>query len=61
MSDDVSQRTEAINMKITLRVRRMIEQLAAHLTIKTGERHTLTDVMELGVEELGKREKVKIK
>ena len=60
MSDDNEPRTEKVNLLVTPKVRRAIEQLAAHLTIKTGDRHTMTDVIEQGVLDLAKREKVEV-
>jgi hypothetical protein len=41
--------------------RRQLEQLAAHLTIKTGERHTMSRVLELAIELLARREKLERK
>jgi hypothetical protein len=42
-------REHVMSFKVTQDVRTMVEQLAAHLAVKRGRRHTMTDVIEEGV------------
>ncbi len=51
-------RQSVISLRVTPEVRRMIEQLAAVLTIRRGKRHTITDVMEESIRMLARKEKV---
>lgn len=44
--------------RVTQEVRTLVEQLAAKLTVKRGERHTLTDVVIEGIYLLAKKEKL---
>ena len=52
-------RQETMGFKVTAEVRRLVEQLAARMTVKRGERQTMTDVLEEAVRLLALRENVK--
>ena len=45
-----------LTVKLTQEDRRLAEQLAGRLTIKTGRRHTMTDVVELALRRLSEDE-----
>ena len=51
------ERTEVLSLKVTAKIKRAIETLAAQRTIKSGERHTMTDVIEEAIMALMEREK----
>ncbi len=53
-------RQKVLSFKVTPGIKTAIEQIAAALTTRRGERHTLTDVVEESVRLLAKREKVEV-
>ncbi len=54
------QRQTTLSVKVTPAYRRLIETLAAKLTLRGDRRYTLTDVMEEALCVLAAREKVKL-
>ena len=49
------ERQTGLSLRVTDEMRRVVERLAAHLTLKTGRRHTLTDVIEEAIRRLAKK------
>lgn len=53
----MANRQQVLSLKVTVETRRMVEVLAAKMTLKTGKRHTLTDIVTEAIERLYKAEK----
>lgn len=51
--------TVHVRMRLTAEIWKLAEQLAAHLTLKTGTKHNLRDAVTLALKELAEREKLK--
>jgi hypothetical protein len=54
-----TERLLIMSFKVTPKVRRLIELLAAQRTIDSGKRYNLTDIVEEAVLEKAKRERIK--
>lgn len=50
----------ALTFRITPQFRWLVEQLAAHMTVKTGKRHHIGEAVEIAVLALAKKEGLKI-
>lgn len=52
-------RQETVSFRVTRTMRRLLESLAARLTLKDGKRYTLTDVVEEALRRLAEQEEGK--
>lgn len=50
-----------MSFKVTAAIRKTIEQLAAELTIATGKKHTMTDVIEEAINDFSARVDIKLR
>ena len=55
---DRPKRQQVLSLRVTDAMRHTVEQLAAYLTIKRGERMTITDVLEEALRKLAEQEGV---
>ena len=56
----MSERKDVLSLKVKAAVRKTVEMLAARLTLESGRRHTLTDVVEKAIEDFAERERKRI-
>ncbi len=56
----IRERQDVLSVKVTRRHRRLVERLAAKLTIQAGRRHTLTDVVEEAIHLLARKHGLKL-